>query len=179
MQVPTIATARLCLRPLAPDDWSAVYDYARLPEVQRFIPDGVTTEEESRDFVARNQGDQARAIAIERASEGRLIGHLMFHEWFAPQTYEIGWICHPAYQRRGYVTEAARAMVGYGFKTMDLHRIIATCQPENPASYRVMEKLGMRREGWFRQCIARPNGVWWDELFYAILRDEWSVAGGA
>ncbi len=80
---------------------------------------------------------------------------------------------HRDHHGQGYATEAARALLGYGFEELDLHRIIATCQPENPASYRVMEKLGMRREGHFRQCIDRGQGVWWDEYFYALLKDEW------
>ena len=53
------------------------------------------------------------------------------------------------------------------------HRVIATCQPENPASYRVMEKIGMHREGHFRKFIYRGENLWWDELFYAILDEEW------
>lgn len=52
---------------------------------------------------------------------------------------------NPKYQNRGYASEAARAILEYGFKEMNLHRIIATCQPENIPSYRVMEKIGMRR----------------------------------
>lgn len=55
---------------------------------------------------------------------------------------------------------------------MGLHRIIATCQPENTPSYRVMEKLGMRREGYFQQCIPRGD-IWWDEYYYAMLKTEW------
>jgi len=55
---------------------------------------------------------------------------------------------------------------------MKLHRIIATCQPENTSSYRVMEKIGMRREGYFKKCIPTEK-EWWDEYYYAILKEEW------
>ncbi len=71
----------------------------------------------------------------------------------------------------GYATEAAQAMLHNGFSTMSLHRIIATCQPENVPSWRVMEKLGMRREGFFKKCIPSEEGLW-DEYYYAILREE-------
>ena len=74
--------------------------------------------------------------------------------------------------------EAAHALLGYGFATLGLHRVIATCQPENVASWRVMEKLGMRREAHVRQCIPRDDGTWWDEYVYAILKAEWNAAGG-
>ena len=108
---------------------------------------------------------------------GQLIGHMVFHPWFAPRTYEIGWVFHPGWHGRGYATEAARALLDYGFRELGLHRIIATCQPENPASYRVMEKIGMRREGHFRKCIYRGGETWWDEYFYAILAEEWGAGG--
>ena len=95
---------------------------------------------------------------------------------FAPRTYELGWVIAPAYQRHGYASEAAQALRDYCFANLNAHRVIATCQPDNPASYRVMEKIGLRREGHFRQCIQRSETEWWDEYFYALLRDEWSPA---
>ena len=98
---------------------------------------------------------------------------MLFRSWVAPATYEIGWVIHPDHQRCGYASEAARAGLAYAFESRHAHRVIATCQPENTASYRVMEKIGMRREAHFRQCIHRGDDVWWDEYFYAILRDEW------
>ena len=61
-------------------------------------------------------------------------------------------------------------MLRYGFETLRLHRVIATCQPENPASWRVMEKLGMRREGHFRKGHVLHADTWWDEYFYATAR---------
>jgi ribosomal-protein-alanine N-acetyltransferase len=55
-------------------------------------------------------------------------------------------------QGNGYVTKGARALIGHAFETIDAHRVIATCQPDNPGSRRVMDKLGMRREAHFRKC---------------------------
>lgn len=168
-----LETARLQIRPFQIEDWPAVYHYASEPKTMHFMEDGVLDEAGVQAFVAENLGDEAHAHGLILRETAALIGHMLFHPWFAPQTYEIGWVVHPAHQRRGYVTEAALALLRYGFETLKLHRIIATCQPENPASVRVMEKLGMRREGHFRQCIQRENGIWWDEYFYAILREEW------
>ncbi|GFN33545.1 hypothetical protein PCURB6_38050 [Paenibacillus curdlanolyticus] len=56
---------------------------------------------------------------------------------------------------------------------MRIHRLIATCQPDNPPSYRVMEKIGMQREGYFKQCIPHGDNEWWDEYYYAILENKW------
>jgi RimJ/RimL family protein N-acetyltransferase len=93
-----------------------------------------------------------------------------------PRTHEIGWAVDPGHQGRGYATEAANALLAHGFEDLGLHRIIATCQPQNAASVRVMEKLGLRREAHFRQCMLAPDGTWWDEYFYALLDDEWRRA---
>ena len=75
------------------------------------------------------------------------------------------------FHNKGFASEAALAVLKFGFEKMRLHRIIATCQPENTPSYRVMEKIGMRREGYFKKCIPHGN-EWWDEYYYAILREE-------
>ena len=160
MQFPTLHTHRLTIRPLTPTDWQAVYTYTANPTVMTYIPEGTFSEAQAQAFVERHSSDQAEAAAVLLSAEQRLIGQISFHLWFAPQTYEIGWVFNPDYYQHGYATEAARALLTYGFATLHLHRIIATCQPENPASYRVMEKLGMRREGHFQQCIYRGDGVY-------------------
>jgi ribosomal-protein-alanine N-acetyltransferase len=175
MRLPNIRTRRLEIRPFETTDWRSVHTYTADPLVMAYIPEGPFTEAQAHAFVTHNSGDQAQACAVVHSAEQQLIGHLVFHPWFAPQTYEIGWVFNPAYHRQGYATEAAAALLAYGFEQLRLHRIIATCQPENPASYRVMEKIGMRREGWFRKCIYRGEAHWWDELFYAILDEEWSA----
>ena len=73
---------------------------------------------------------------------------------------------------RGYATEAARAILAYAFRDLDLHRVYATCRPANVGSSRVLEKLGMRREGHLVQH-RWMKGRWQDSLLYAILDDEW------
>ena len=147
----------------------------RMRVVMKFIPEGPFSADQAREFVEKQAGLESENLAVVLKDEQRLIGHMNFHPWFAPSTYEIGWVFHPAYQGRGYATEAAQALLRYGFETLRFHRIVATCQPENPASFRVMEKLGMRREGHFRECILCPDGTWWDEYFYALLADEWAL----
>ncbi len=178
MPIDNIETQRLRLRAFQPNDWQAVYDYTSDPEVMMYIPEGIFTPEQAQAFVADNRGEHARAVAVLLKTADRLIGHMMFHPWFAPQTYEIGWVFHRASHGHGYATEAAEALLRYGFEALHLHRIIATCQPQNVASCRVAEKLGLRREGHFRKCIRSPENQWWDEYFYALLEEEWFVAQG-
>jgi len=82
--------------------------------------------------------------------------------------YEIGWTVRRADWGKAYAPEAASVVLRYAFKEMNAHRIVAFCHAENAASVRVMEKLGMQREGRLRET-RRLNGIWCDELVYAIL----------
>ncbi len=169
MSIGLIETERLRIRRFMLDDWRDVHAYTSDAEVMTYIPEGQLTAEQARAFVAENAGEQTRAFALVLQAENKLIRHMIFHPWFAPRTYEVGWVLDRRYQRNGYATEAAAALLRYGFEVLALHRIIATCQPENVPSYRVMEKIGMRREGHFRKCIYRGETAWWDEYFYALL----------
>lgn len=170
----SIETQRLQIRPFQENDWPAVATYSTQPAVMAYMQEGAQTVEQTQAFVTQQAaGEAVTAYALVLKAEAKLIGHMVFHPWFAPRTYEIGWVLHPDYHRQGYASEAALALLRYGFETMKLHRIIATCQPENPASYGVMEKIGMRREGHFQQCIYRGDDQWWDEYFYAMLEREW------
>ncbi|MGA3601909.1 GNAT family N-acetyltransferase [Lysinibacillus agricola] len=168
-----IKTKRLLIREFEVQDWQAVYEYTSDINVMKYIPEGVFNEEEARKFVSENSGDKAKHFPVILLNENIVIGHMVFHQYFGDHTYEIGWVLNPNYYNNGYASEAARAVLDYGFKEMKLHRIIATCQPENTPSYRVMEKIGMRREGYFKKCI--PHGdEWWDEYYYAVLDEEWA-----
>lgn len=173
-----IETARLRLRPIAVDDWPQIHRYLSDPEVTRWLPEGVLDEAGSRAFAARHASDEGEALAVLRKDSGELIGHMMYHPWFGARTHEVGWIFARPHQGHGYATEAAEALLAHAFETLRRHRVVATCQPQNPASWRVMEKLGMRREAHFRSALQRPSGEWWDEYFYAILDDEYFARAG-
>lgn len=166
-----ITTQRLHIRKFEIQDWQSVVNYMSDQTVMHYMPEGVLTAQQVQKFISDNR-DEAKHFAIVLREQSQVIGHLVFHPYFGEHTYEIGWVLNPAYYRKGYASEAAQALLDYGFTKMKLHRIIATCQPENIASYRVMEKIGMRREGFFKKCI--PYGDdWWDEYYYAILQEEW------
>ncbi len=171
-----IETERLRVRRFTLDDWRDVHAYTSDAGVMTYVPESQMTEEQTRQFVAENVGEEARAYAVDLKAEDRLIGHMLFHPWYAEHIYEIGWIFHPGYHGQGNATEAATALLRYGFESLQVHRVIATCQPQNRPSWRVMEKLGMQREGHFRKCIQRDEATWWDEYFYAILDEEWFAA---
>lgn len=167
-----IKSERLLIREFQVNDWEAVHEYTSDSLVMKYIPEGVFSEKDAKDFVNKNVGENAQNYPVILTEEDKLIGHIVFHKYFGEHTYEIGWVFNPKYYNKGYASEAAKAVLKYGFEELKLHRIIATCQPQNPPSYRVMEKIGMRREGYFKKCIPHDN-EWWDEYYYAILEEEW------
>ena len=173
MHVPDIQTSRLRLRAIAVSDWPAVFAYMSDPRVTAFLPDGVFDEAAARGFAEKQAGKDASALAVIEKASGQLIGHMPFHPWFVRETYEIGWAFGRAAQGKGYATEAAQALLAHAFGTLKAHRVIATCQPENTASWRVAEKIGLRREAHFRSALYQAPGVWWDEYFYALLAEEY------
>lgn len=174
MHLPEIETTRLRLRAIAASDGPAIFAYMSDPRVTAFLPEGRLDEEASRAFALKHAGDAGEAVAVVEKASGQMIGHMPFHPWFEPRTYEIGWAFGHAQQGKGYATEAAQALLAHAFGVLGAHRVIATCQPENIASWRVAEKLGLRREGHFRACLYRAPGVWWDEFFYALLAEEYA-----
>ena len=175
MDFPPRETERLLLRPIAVEDWAAILRYMSDPEVVAFLPEGLFDEAAARAFAAKQAGEEATEVAVIERASGELIGHMAFHPWYGHRTHEVGWAFARDRWGRGYATEAARALLAYAFDGLDCHRVIATCQPENPASWRIMEKLGMRREAHTRQGLYRGGDTWWDEYFYAILASEYAA----
>lgn len=171
-----LETPRLRLRRIVAADWPAIHRYMSDPAVTRWLPEGRLDAAQAQAFARRHAGRSARAVAVTERESGQLIGHMPFHPWFGPATQEIGWVIAAEAQGRGFATEAAGALMAHAFGALGCHRVIATCQPQNTASWRVMEKLGMRREAHFRQALHREDGEWWDEYFYALLADEYAAS---
>lgn len=170
-----IETDRLLLREFAKGDWEAVLAYASLGSVARFMSFGPFSEGDARRFV-RNAVSAARrrprhdfvlAIVPDGAEQPAGVIHLG-RRTVESMEAELSFALHPRFWGRGFVPEASRAMLAFGFETLALHRIFAECHPDNLASARVMEKIGMRYEGTFRQK-RWIKGKWWDIAHYAIL----------
>ncbi|NYJ20926.1 GNAT family N-acetyltransferase [Glaciibacter psychrotolerans] len=87
---------------------------------------------------------------------------------------EIGWVFHPDYQRKGYATEAARALLELAFAHIGAHRVLARLDPHNTASVALCQRLGMRQEAYFRESEIL-KGEWGDLAIYALLRSEWEA----
>ena len=175
-----INTARLTLRPFTVDDFDDLHAYYALPEVARYVYWEPCTPEESRLALERNMARHAfeeegdgLVLAAHWPEAGRVVGHVSL-QWTSREHRqgEIGFVMNPAFQRRGLATEAARAMLALGFDGLGLHRISGRCDPRNPGSVGVLERLGMRREAHFRENEI-VKGEWIDEYVYALLEAEW------
>ncbi len=174
-----LLTSRLILREFCAADFDAVHAYESNPETQRYEQVVVATEEQTRRYLADAQAwarEQPRtrfrlAITIppDEAARGRISLAL---NWPEIREWEIGWTVDPLLWGRGYATEAAQAMLGFAFGEEGAHRVVAFCNANNRASARVMEKLGMQRDGYLRET-RWWNGAWADEFVYSILDHEW------
>jgi len=116
------------------------------------------------------------SLVIEFKAEQRVIGNVGFNAKRTGENLQgmIGWTLGKSYEGGGYATEAAAALLDYLFLSLRFHRVYALTSPKNPKSWRLMERLGMRREAHFRQnCFV--DGAWADEYLYAILAEEWAA----
>ncbi|KIZ13724.1 acetyltransferase [Streptomyces natalensis ATCC 27448] len=180
-----IRTERLELRPVrADDDFAAIYAYRSLPEVCRYLYTGPYEEDELRADLAikatrttlRESGDFL-SLAVAIRETGPLAGQVIGDVTFALPRAEhrqggIGYVFHPDHGGHGYATEASRALLKLGFEDLQLHRIQAELDGRNTASARLLERLGMRREGRLRENEFL-DGEWADEVIYAMLAREW------
>lgn len=176
-----IVTERLVLRDFRADDWPAMAGYWADPRYQRFYPEVSVIDARVREliavFVAAQQAEPRRAwqLAITLPKDGRVIGNCGIRvNDPALREANIGYELHPDWWGHGYATEAARAIVRFGFAELGLHRIWAECVADNIASQRVLEQLGMRREAHVREH-QWYRGRWWDTLIYALLDHEWAA----
>jgi len=178
-----LRTERLLLREFVEGDWLPVLAYQSDPRYLRFYPWAGRTEEDARAFVGMFidwQREERRVkfqLAIVLAEGGRLIGNCGVRKGcIEDRQAELGYELDPAYWGHGYATEAARAMLAFGFDDLRLHRIWGACVAGNAASAGVMEKLGMRLEGRLRESDW-IEGRWYDSLVYGILEQEWRQDG--
>jgi RimJ/RimL family protein N-acetyltransferase len=172
--VTRLETERLVLRQFVADDVAAVHEYASDPEVTRFTTWGPNTFETTREFLAtvlaRPAGGDEFGFAITLRDSGRLIGSVGIGVWSDEHRRgELGYVLNRAYWSLGYATEATLRLVQFGFDELDLHRIEATCHPDNRASARVLEKVGFQFEGRLRDHM-QARGEWRDSLLYATIR---------
>ncbi len=176
-----VRTERLVLRPARAEDAEPTWRYRRLEPVARWLTELPRTPELYRD---RFSAPARLATTIIVESEGELIGDLMLRiedPWAQAEVAdhargtqaELGWVLDPAHTGHGYATEAAAALLRLCFEELHLRRVVADCFAANGTSWRLMERLGMRRETHARQESLHRSGRWLDVYRYALLSTEW------
>jgi RimJ/RimL family protein N-acetyltransferase len=179
MAIATLETARLRLRPYRAADLDDLQRYATRPAFYRFLPIPAQTPATVRAFLAAQLAWQAEAnvgsysFAIELKATGAAIGGVRIDLRIpAHDAGDFGYALDAEHQGRGYATEAVARVVDFGFQTLRMHRLWATPDVENERSCRLLERLGLRREGLLRAEM-NLRGQWRDTYLYAILAEEW------
>jgi RimJ/RimL family protein N-acetyltransferase len=172
-------TERLLLREFVAADWPAVLAYQRDPRYLQYYLWIDRTPDDAQRFVQmflEQQAEQPRRkfqLAVVLKANGQLIGNCGIRQTSADaREADIGYELSPDHWGHSYATEAARAIVRFGFAELRVHRIWAWCIADNVASAHVLEKLGLKLEGRLREK-EYFKGRWWDTLMYGMLESEW------
>ena len=176
-----VRTARLSIRPMAADDVETMWQYRRIPSMYEWIGHDFSSLERFTEKMS-TPGSLARTLVLEL--DGRIVGDLYLgisDAWAQSDVAdrakgvqaEIGWAIDPAYAGSGLATEAAAELLRICFEDLGLRRVKALCFADNVPSWRLMERLGMRREEYAVQDSLHRTKGWLDGMTYALLADEW------
>lgn len=174
-----IQSERLILRPVRIEDAEALFGYrsnAIINQFQGWIPE---TMEDVRDFIQDkvcaviDQPDTWFQLAIVRKDTGELIGDVGIHflESGSLQV-EIGCTLNFNQHGNGFATEALTETLNFLFRKLNKHRVVASIDPRNEKSIKLVERIGMLKEAHFRKSLW-INNEWVDDLVYAILKEDW------
>ena len=180
-----VRTERLSLRPASWDDLATTWEFRRRDDVARWLTRAPATLSEYRPLFL-DPASLAKSLVIEL--DGEVIGDLMLSvedAWGQAEVADqgrgaqadLGWVLHPDHAGRGYATEAVRALLRVAFEDLGVRRITANCFTDNVASWRLMERVGMRRETHAIQDALHRSGRWLDSYIYALLDDEYRRTG--
>lgn len=179
-----LSSERLLLRELQPQDTPALFALFSDPltvEYTEWEPFQTLSDAEWLVNWARNGAEQEPrtvfvwGICWHNAEVTELIGVVTLSiRNSSIGEASLGYILLRSTWGQGFATEAGRAVIAFGFHQLRLHRVTGACSPENQASARVLEKIGMRREG----CLIKnkwEKGGWRDTAIFALLEDEWQT----
>jgi ribosomal-protein-alanine N-acetyltransferase len=172
-----LVTQRLVLRALSPDDVDVVFALRSDPVAMRYVPRPLATSLDDAAAHIDNILDEQRLNrsiqwAITLKGDPKMVGIIGF--WRMQKEHdrgELGYMLLPVFWGAGIVTEAIDAVVRHAFVNLNFHSIEAVVDPNNPASMKVLEKNGFRREAWFRQNFFW-NGEYLDSVVYGLLKHE-------
>ena len=169
-------TTRLKIRKFLPSDGQDLFEYLSQAEVVKYEPYHVFTRQKAmQEAIKRSKNLDFLAVCLK--DTGKLIGNIYLSKQEF-ETWELGYVFNLKYQGKGYATEATQALIENLFANNEAWRIVAFCDPLNVASWKLLERLNMRREGhllknvWFFKD-ENDKPIWKDSHEYAILKEEW------
>ncbi|QHI34677.1 Spermidine N(1)-acetyltransferase [Kordia antarctica] len=179
MKNTNLKSNRITLRLIKPSDLAAIHLLHSLPKVDEFntlgIPENIQeTQAVIQSWIAEHELDEIKnyTFAIEHIQTKEFIGLFGLKLWNKKNRRgEVWYKIHPDYWRKGFATESVNLVLDFGFETLNLHRIQAGCAVDNIGSIKVLEKVGMIREGRGRQTLPLKNG-WSDNFEYSILETD-------
>lgn len=177
--MPELETRRLRLRRLTMRDAQDVFAYSRDPQVARYVLwEAQTSLSDARAYLRfmlrKYRLGEPASWGIEWKESGQIIGTIGFM-WIQREnaSAEVGYSLARSFWNRGIMTEALQEVIRFGFSGMNLNRIEAQHETQNPASGAVMRKCGMVKEGTLRQRLMN-KGRFVDVDLYAILRRDYA-----
>ncbi len=171
---PILETERLRLRAITMADAEDVFDYAKDPESNKYMPweTHVTMADtiEYLETIPKNHASRERlSFAITLKPNGKFIGSCDFHTISVTHhRVMLGYLLNRKYWGMGYMSEAVREMIRFAFEEMGMHRVSAHCDEDNIRSARVMERCGMKLEGLLKDYELR-RGVFVSTRVYAVI----------
>jgi RimJ/RimL family protein N-acetyltransferase len=163
-------------------DVEPTWSFRQLDSVSHWLTRAMPTLD---DYRSQFEDPESLAKTVLVELDGVVIGDLMLavgDAWAQAEVAEqakgvqasLGWVIDPAHAEHGYATEAVRELIRICFEDLGLRRVTADCFAANEASWRLMERVGMRREAHTIQDSLHRSGAWLDGLAYALLAEEWS-----
>jgi len=181
MLLQTIETDRLIIREFNEEDFKSIHTYASKPDVTRYLPFGPNNEMDTQLFLKKVMDYQFQnprcdyEFAVVLKKNNTLIGGCGIHVTsINNKEGSIGYCYDNEYWGKGYASESTKAIINFGFHKLNLHRIFGTCHPDNMGSAKVMEKVGMIKEGCLREHKLQ-KGKWRDSFIYSILDYEYTA----
>lgn len=171
-----IERERLLLRPVSIKDAEDMYEYASDEETTYYVFPRHESIEQTREGIASYfEANPLGKYALELKESGKMIGtiDLRLKDW--KHKAQIGYAMNKAYEGNGYMTEAGKAIRALAFEVLELERLEALHDERNETSGRVMERLGMVREGVERHVDKWKNGEWFNDVHYSLLKEEYEA----
>lgn len=173
-----LETKRLIIRPIALDDKNEIFEYRSDREANKYQGWIPTTVGDVETFIGKiskqinEPGTWFQFVITEKETQ-KIVGDLGVHFFDSENMQvEIGCTVNKYFQHNGYATEAVKKVIDYLFKEQSKHRIIASIDPENENSIRLVERIGFRKEAHFVESLW-VNGNWVDDLIYALIEKDW------